>query len=105
MRTPITPDDVADLKTTLVPDAVLEVFNAAIAEAWDGSVAVVQQDRVATDIAAMLDISRGAVFDLKYLNVEPIYRNAGLHVVYDKPGYNETYAATFKFTKAKEQSE
>ncbi len=32
-----------------------------------------------------------------WLNVEELYRAQGWTVTYDKPGYNESYPATFTF--------
>jgi hypothetical protein len=39
------------------------------------------------------------VYAKGWLNFEAIYEEAGWKVVYDKPGYNETYDANFTFTK------
>lgn len=36
-----------------------------------------------------------------WLNFEGAYRRAGWKVEFDKPGYNESYPATFKFTAYK----
>lgn len=47
------------------------------------------------DIAAAID--RETIFRRGYLNVEEAYREQGWSVVYDKPGYNETYDASFEF--------
>ena len=37
------------------------------------------------------------------MDIESIYRADGWGVYYDKPGYNETYTATFEFTKLNER--
>ena len=39
------------------------------------------------------------IFDKGSLNVETIYRKDGWNVEYDKPGYNESYDASFKFSR------
>lgn len=41
------------------------------------------------------------MLDREHLDVEDVYRAAGWEVTYDKPGYNETYDATFTFRSAK----
>lgn len=98
MTKPITPAEVGKAKTAAMPQEVIAVFNELIAAAWDGHSAVVKQSDAADLIAARLDISRGDVFNRKLLDVEPIFEAHGWKVEYDKPGYNETYPATFTFT-------
>lgn len=94
---PVTPEDVTDHKRGSLPDAVLVVFNELIARDWDGDRARVYQDEAAEKIAAALAVSTDLVFARKYLDVEPIYRESGWHVHYDKPGYNESYRAHYIF--------
>lgn len=101
MTRPITPDEVTALKEQNLPNAVFEVFNELIAAGWDGCSATVYQDDAASMIAALLDMTKGEVFRRGYLDVEPIYRKKGWVVKYDKPGYNETYPASFNFSKKK----
>jgi hypothetical protein len=52
--------------------------------------------RVLTD---RLEVTRDDVYDKGWLNIEPVYAEFGWVVEYDKPGYNESYDATFEFTK------
>lgn len=98
---PITPDEVVNKKKKLVPDYVIECFNAAIAKNWDGHSSTVFQDAIVSAICLAGDINRRVVFDQHYLDIEPIYADAGWKVEYDKPGYCETYEAKFIFTKKK----
>jgi hypothetical protein len=46
----------------------------------------------------MPDVERGEIFHRGWLDVEDAYRAEGWTVVYDKPGYNESYAASFTFS-------
>jgi hypothetical protein len=101
MAGPIKPIEVVQAKTNSLPDEVFEVFNAAIVAAWNGHVATVTQDKVSHQIATALGITRAEVFERHLLDVEESYRRAGWDVEYDKPGYNETYLATFRFTHGK----
>jgi hypothetical protein len=41
--------------------------------------------------------TRQQVFDNNWLDVEDIFRKAGWKVNYEKPAYNESYPASFKF--------
>ena len=60
--------------------------------------AVIKQDEAARLIADKLGIAVSDVFSAGYLNIESAYEKVGWKVEYDKPGFNETYAATFTFT-------
>ena len=96
---PLSPKNVQQEKNLSIPDEVIEVFNALIAENWNGTSAKVTQDEALARIVAVLEIPREHVFQLKYMDVEDIYRREGWHVDYDKPGYNESYGAYFVFSK------
>lgn len=94
---PIRPDQVTEAKLHQVPDVVLEVFNDLIAERGAGkSVFKVYQDEIVARLEAR-DLKRRDIFASHWLDVEPIYRDAGWKVTYDKPGYNETGRAYFEF--------
>lgn len=99
MVEPITPDEI----TKKVPDAVIEVFNELIAERWTGSEARLLQDEIVTRLMARMDVERGVVFAKGWLDIEPIFERVGWSVEYDKPGYNESYAASFKFSKKRKR--
>ena len=95
---PLKPDQVEKAQQFAVPAAVFDAFNAAIAGAFDGQRAVVKQDHVVSAIVSA-GFDRQTIFDRGYLNVEEAYRAECWKVVYDKPAYNETYPATFTFSK------
>ena len=62
-----------------------------------GSATVKQDDVVALMVQKGLD--RQEIFDKGWLNVEDIYRKAGWRVVFDKPGFRDTYPATYEFKR------
>lgn len=95
---PISPEYVAS-RRPLVPDEVINVFNELIQEKFDGKRAVVAQDKAVDLIVERMAIGREMIFRNKWLDVEPLYREAGWLVEFDKPGYNEDYTARFVFTK------
>lgn len=99
--TPITPDEVIKQRLDGVPDKVIEIFNEMIVENWNtsGKYAIVDQDKVVTRIAAVMNVDRQIVFDKGWIDIEPIFRNVGWRVEYDKPAYYEDYSAYFKFSK------
>ena len=97
--TPISPEEVHELKQQLLPDEVIRVWNQLIAENFRGSISVIYQDEALARLETALDCSRDTVFKKGYLEIEDIYRKVGWTVKYDKPGYNEDYRAFFRFTK------
>lgn len=94
---PITPAAVVVLKTCLFPDEVLEAFNELIAENFSGGISSFTQKKV---VARMVKkgISSTQAYANHWLDVEDIYRKSGWKVEYDKPGFNESYEATFTFS-------
>lgn len=98
MTEPISPDKVYEV-TQPFPPEVFQAFNELIARDFDGHSAIVNQTEVANLIASYLGISSREVYSKKYLDIENSYRGKGWKVYYDRPAYNESYVATFKFTK------
>jgi hypothetical protein len=97
---PISPDEVVERKNNLIPDEVIDIFNDLIVLNFRGTSATIRQKDVLKLIAERLNISnQQVVFDNKWLDVEDIFRQQGWKVSYDKPGYNESYNATFTFSK------
>lgn len=93
---PISPKDVTGERAKQIPDSVLGAFNALIAQNFRNGSACVLQD----DVVARLEergLNRREIFDKGWLDVEDLYRNAGWYVQYDKPGFSESYPATFTF--------
>lgn len=96
---PITPEEVDDQQITSIPDEVITIFNEMIVENWRGSYAHVDQNAVVNRIAERMMVSRSHIFDRGWLDVEQLFRNAGWKVMYDKPGYCESYDAYFEFRR------
>lgn len=94
---PITPAEVAAQRVTDLPPEVIEEWNKAIAEKFDGRTAVIGQIDMVGRLAERMKVERIKVFAECWLNVEHVFRAAGWSVEYDKPGYNETYEPTFTF--------
>jgi hypothetical protein len=96
---PITPEEAHEKKASTIPDFVIEAFNELIAENFNGKSSTVGQSDVIDRITTKNSIERHVIFRNNWLDVESVYEQSGWSVVYDKPGYNETYEATFTFTK------
>jgi hypothetical protein len=99
MAGPIKPGDAEALKAASMPDAVFDAFNKLIAENLSCGTALVRQTEVVSLIVQKLECTRAEVFERGWLNVEGQYRKAGWKVEYDKPAYNESHEAFFRFTK------
>lgn len=99
---PLRPDQLLAEKVEIIPDEVFTVFNGLIAEnARRGEATVKQFDAVGRLVEMGFD--RREIYDKKWLDIEDIYRAVGWTVVYDRPGYNETYEPFFVFTAPKER--
>jgi hypothetical protein len=95
----ISPGDVPAQKKADLPSFVLDEWNKIIAEksSSGGSVRIMQDDIIERLVPHSTG-GRAEVFAKHWLDIEPIYEEAGWKVVYDKPGYNEEYKASFRFT-------
>lgn len=93
---PIRPEEVLAEKERVLPDAVFESFNTLITRNFNEGVSVVKQEDV---LALMMEkgLTRETIFQNHWLDVEGIYRSSGWEVSYDKPGFSESYPATFTF--------
>lgn len=97
---PVTPNQVTEFKKKQMPEGVIEAFNELIAKRWNGSTSTIMQDEIIDLIVEKVPrATRRKIFDNHWLDVEDIFREEGWKVSYDKPGYNETYEASFKFSK------
>lgn len=94
---PISPSEVADVQQEVIPGGVFDVVNSLIATNMSGKTAHVKQKQV---VAALENqgFTRGTIYDKNWLNFEEAYRRMGWKVVYDKPGYSESYDAHWIFT-------
>lgn len=92
----ITPEEALSGKH--IPDFVFEAFNKWIAKTFNGRYAVVSQEDVVMEILKNKDVKRDKIFSEGWLNIEKAYKVAGWRVEYDKPGWDETGCASFKFT-------
>ena len=104
---PITPAQVGRAKGKVFPPEVFQAFNELIAAKFVGQQAKFTQDEVVERIVELMGEKlgpdpqkrRAVLFDKGWLNVEAYYEKSGWVVSYDRPGYNETYAANWIFVK------
>jgi hypothetical protein len=105
---PIKPSEVAKTKLDNTPPFVIDICNKLIAKYWDGHRSEFTLKEVRDLIEKEVDVrdlyaTNYNASDLhrlitSWLDIEEIYRKEGWEVVFDRPYYNETYNAFFRFS-------
>lgn len=108
MSGPISVDDVLKLKRNVIPIVVFDAINHLLAESFNGHSAIIKQKDIVAKIIEFLKTPEDKVqeqtreiYSKHWLDIEDLYREQGWEVEYDKPGYNETYDANFRFSVKK----
>ena len=97
MTTTVTPISPKDLTPT-IPDVVIEAVNTLLSKHYKVRGTTIKQEDIIQEIIKIKpDLTRATIFDGGYLDFEAAYEAKGWSVTYDKPGYNETYPASFLF--------
>jgi hypothetical protein len=100
MTKPITPREAKKLAGG-IPDEVLEVVNDFIAKNGGRPITIIEKELVRAIVTRHPSITSAMLYERHWLDFEAIYRGAGWKVEYDKPGYNETYEASWSFEPEK----
>lgn len=95
---PIRPNEIDSEKIKTFPDAVFEAFNELIVRDFVNGSARVKHYEV-VELMMKKGLNRDEIFGRGWLDIEDVYHKAGWRVEYDRPGYNETYPATFTFER------
>lgn len=98
MVKPISPDEA--LKGKQIPEVVFEVVNSLLSEKFNGASVTIKENEI---IKILVDqgLNKQEIYDRHWLDIKESYRQVGWKVEYDKPGYNETYDAYFRFSRRK----
>lgn len=103
--TPITPVEAKASRIDLIPWFVIQGFNNMIVKnlSGRGNYASFKQDAVVKEILDIANaegetVNSNQLFQNKWLDIEHIFEKAGWKAEYDKPGYNESGDAYFKFS-------
>lgn len=96
---PIKPEEVRARRIDFIPSIIFETINTMICEKFDGKYATLKQEDILNRVCnESSGLTRQEIFNKHYLDIiKSFYREQGWKVEYDKPGYNESYPATFKF--------
>ncbi len=103
MTKPITPKQAKQLKAKkpdpIIPPIVFKIVNELIVEKlYNGSAIILQKDIISRLLETEEFENSDEIYTNKYLDFEGHYMKNGWKVEYDKPGYGESYDASFKFT-------
>lgn len=106
---PFTPAEAKAAKRNSVPDEVFSAINELLSENYNrgASINLPQSkivDRIISQFGDQVEYTdqeiREKIFAEHWLDFESVYEEAGWKVTYDKPGYNESYAAFFIFKES-----
>lgn len=98
---PITPAEARQKQVDQIPDFVFEAFNELISQKIGDhkSVTIILKDAINLVMKkAPPNITETMLHQNNWLDVEQAYRNVGWKVVYDQPGWDESYPSRFNFT-------
>ena len=95
---PLTPGEIK--ASPKAHPTIINVVNELLRHKFDGNQAVILQDEIVNEFLKIeLDYTTERIFKEKLMDFEPVFRNAGWKVSYDKPGYSERhYPARFEFS-------
>jgi hypothetical protein len=96
----LTPEECAASAANDIPEVVIDAVNNLLKQKFrHGNTVTLVQDEITKEISRLnKDLTPTIVYKNGWLNFEPVFERAGWKVIYDKPGYNESYTATFEFT-------
>lgn len=101
---PITPKEAEEYKLDSIPSQIFEAVNFLIKQHYKAHGFSIKQSDILEKALELANedhmfMTSNMIFEKGWMDFEPHYRNAGWKVVHDKPGYNESYPAVFKFSK------
>jgi len=95
---PLRPAEIIANLDKTTPTVVITAVNNMLTKYFKGGSVTVKQNEIINEIMRLdSNISRSEIIDNKWMDFEEVYRQYGWSVSYDKPGYNESYDATFEF--------
>ena len=104
---PITPEEALENKDLSIHPGIhpgiIKIINDIISTQYSkgGSVTIKEKDIVNMFLKGHSEFTVVKVYNDHMLDFESLYSKNGWKVEYDKPAYNETYEATYKFSAKK----
>lgn len=101
---PLSPTEVESTKSNTIPDVVITAVNNLLVNKYGEGFAVLSQRDIVNEILRLDEnLTRREIFDNNMLDFENVFRRSGWSIVYDKPGYNESYEPFFTFRKKRKR--
>lgn len=99
-----TPAEVQAQKINLIPPEIIEAVNELLAKHWNGYSSTLKISEVVDEAGSKMQTNRspnlGKDFASQgWLDFEPIFEAKGWKVTFDRPAYNETYEASWRFSR------
>ncbi len=102
LKTPLSPEDIMKTLPDYFPSSVIEAVNNLLLKKFRGKTCTIKQKDIIEEILRIDDtLTKGEIFDKKYMDFESIFEEYGWEVTYDGSAYNENYDAYFEFKKNK----
>ena len=99
---PLSPKDINNDMENIIPDVVIKAVNNLLKKEFRGSSVKLLQKDVISEISKLDDsMTSKKLFDNNWMDFESLFKKYGWSVVYDGPGYNETYEPNYEFTPRK----
>ena len=96
---PFSPSEAEAMHVTTIPDQIITAVNKRLVANAGSRCTILQDEIIAEAVEAGLD--KRAIFDNHWLDFEKHFETFGWKVTYDKPGYNESYPASWEFSPAR----
>jgi hypothetical protein len=96
---PITPSQARKSKICKIPSVVIKAVNNLIATNLKGDTATVLLKDIVKEVRRLNpEMTSTLLYENGWLDFESIFEKNGWKVYYDRPGYCESYEASFEFT-------
>lgn len=93
------PADAEAARDVSIPDGVIVAVNDLLAKKYRKGAIILRIGEVQTAIVAEMKLLDKSQIVQHWLDFEEIYRKQGWKVVYDGPGYNESYEGYYEFNR------
>jgi hypothetical protein len=97
---PLTPQEVSTQTENEFPEWVIIGVNNSIKKNFRGKDEfTIKQKDILNEILSIAPkgTTKEIIYEKRYLDFEKMYKKFGWKIIYDKPGYNETYEPFFIF--------
>lgn len=96
---PLAPWDINGMMGEIIPDVIIESVNNLLKKKYRGRAVKLTQDEIIKEIQRLdINIKREKIFEESWMDFEILFEKNGWKVIYDKPGFNESYPANYTFT-------